>query len=224
MKSFKNLFLIATVVISSFTFAADGGGGGSKEDPTAPATGSSLQDRQDRRNTLAVLHSWLRGSQFSRLKQILVESVLGKQPEAAEAVEKEIANNKVKVSVEFVGSGVIALPHFEVKERTLSDLIRALDLEIQKSIPERRNVLLSQPPRIRTLLEAKGIKEVPLVIFKLFLGHNGPEVKDISDIKDGAVLVLSSKVKFFGKLYRADFTGADFTGADLTSANTNYVK
>lgn len=57
MKSFKNLFLIATVVISSFTFAADGGGGGSKEDPTAPATGSSLQDRQDRRNTLAVLHS-----------------------------------------------------------------------------------------------------------------------------------------------------------------------
>ena len=87
------------------------------------------------------------------VRQILVESVLGKQPEAAEAVEKEIANNKVKVSVEFVGSGVIALPHFEVKERTLSDLIRALNLEILKAKPERRNVLLSQPPRIRTFLK-----------------------------------------------------------------------
>jgi hypothetical protein len=36
MKSFKNLFLIVTVIISSFTFAADGAGGGSKEDPAEP--------------------------------------------------------------------------------------------------------------------------------------------------------------------------------------------
>lgn len=167
----------------------------------------------------------MRGSQlFLISKQIPVESVLGKQPEAAEAVEKEIANNKVEVSVEFVGSGVIALPYFEVKERTLSDLIRALNLEILKKEPDRRNVLLSQPLIIKTLLQATGIKEVPLVIFKLFLGQGGPEVKDISDIKDGAVLVISSKVEFFGKLCcanfaGADFTGADFTGADLTSAD-----
>ncbi len=198
MKNFRLLILMTMVIFSNFVFCSS-----------------------DVENLKQILFKW-QTSYNPKANKLIAEYLLEQKTPPQ---EKEKAN-VIKVSVEFLGSGVVALSRFELKSHEdIFSLKQRLNDKISKEHPLSRKTtdLSNLPKEIEKKLEEKGIKELPLMINQLFLGHGGPEIKDLSTIKNNDVLVFSSKRGFGDSLKGANFETAYFAEVDFEGANLERV-
>ncbi len=198
MKNFRLLILMTMVIFSNFVFCSS-----------------------DVENLKQILFKW-QTSYNPQANKLIAEYLLGQETPPQ---EKDKAN-VIKVSVEFIGSGVVALRNFEFKNHEdFFSLLQRLNDEVLKQphLLRMTNDLSNLPEEIQRELEKKRIKELPLVIDKLFLGHGGPQIRNLSTIKNNAVLVFSSKISFGDSLKGANFERAEFTKVDFEGANLERV-
>ena len=200
MKNFRLLILMAAIIFSNFIFCTS-----------------------DVENLEQILFKW-QTSYNPQANKLIAEYLLG--PEAFLQKKEKKRTNIIKVSVEFIGSGVVALRSFEFKPyEDFFSILQRLNDEIsqQPHLSRMTADLFNLPDEIQRELEKKRIKELPLVINQLFLGHNGPQIRNLSTIENNSVLVFSSKISFGDSLKGANFERADFAKVDFEGANLERV-
>lgn len=144
---------------------------------------------------------------------------------------KTISTDHTIVSIESL-DGKVVVPSFEFEQgESLDCFIKRLHQTIlENMLVKTIRDFQALPKAIQTILKQKNIKELPLVIDRLFISHDREEIKNIRDIKTGSTLVFSNKISFGDTFHGAffedsahlegfDFRGVNLQGAYLRGAN-----